>query len=199
LSTIIMFILHLKEGLFQYHSQCRFGYCSVTPRIYFLAFNVWFRRSLWYAGFIFSETLSKFYSIQFRPLFSRLGQNYSFIWEQYAADHGMVLIWYRTECSMFTAVCIPSFGMDRNCTVHWSKYSVALNPGLGGVGRYWPWTYSIKPSLQYFHICFVRWISKFPFHLFLFSSKTLISIFLRNDAQNWQLHTSIIDPFFYAK
>jgi hypothetical protein len=49
----------------------------------------------------------------------------------------------------------PSFGMDRNCTVYWCKYLVALNPGLGGVGsnvhfHYCPWTGSIKPSLQYF-------------------------------------------------
>jgi hypothetical protein len=53
--------------------------------------------------------------------------------------------------SMSTAICIPSFGMDRNGSVYWCKYRVALNPGLGGVGsnmhfQYCPWTGSIKPS-----------------------------------------------------
>ena len=91
----------------------------------------------------------------------------------------MVLIWkYRIEGSMFTAICIPSFGMDRNCTVYWCKYWVALNPGLDGVGsnmhfHYCPWTGSIKPSLQYFHICRVRWLSKFPFHLFQYHSSVV--------------------------
>jgi hypothetical protein len=81
-----------------------------------------------------------------------------------------MLIWkYR----MFTAICIPSFGMDQNnyYTVYWYKYWLAINPGLGGVGSYMnfhycPWTGSIKPSLQYFHICCFRWLSMFPFLLF---------------------------------
>jgi hypothetical protein len=29
---------------------------------------------------------------------------------------------YRIEGSMFTAICIPWFGMDQNCTVYWNKY-----------------------------------------------------------------------------
>jgi hypothetical protein len=56
-------------------------------------------------------------------------------------------------------------------TVYWRKYGVVLNPGLDCVGsnmhfHYCPRTGSIKPSLQYFHICRVRWLSMFPFHLF---------------------------------
>jgi hypothetical protein len=101
-----------------------------------------------------------------------LVQTHSFIWGPYAAEHGMVLIWkYSIEDSMFTAICIPLFGIDQNCTVYWCKYWVALNPGLGSVGsnmhsHYCPWTSQIKPSLQCFHICRVRWLSKFHFHLF---------------------------------
>jgi hypothetical protein len=50
-------------------------------------------------------------------------------------------------------------------TVYWCKYSVALNPGLNGVGgnmrfHYCPLTGSMKPNLQYFHICRLRWLSK---------------------------------------
>jgi hypothetical protein len=116
--------------------QSSLGYIS-----WFLIFCLW--RSLWYAGFIFSDPLSKFYSIQFRPLFSRLGHIHSFIWGPYAADHEMVLIWkYRVEDSMFTDICMSSFGMDQNCTVYWCKYWVALNPWLGCVG-----------SNMHFHYC----------------------------------------------
>jgi hypothetical protein len=44
--------------------------------------------------------------------------NCGFILGPYAAEHGMVLIRkYRIEGSMFTAICIALFGMDRNCTV----------------------------------------------------------------------------------
>jgi hypothetical protein len=68
---------------------------------------------------IFSVSLSKFYYIQVCPLFSRLGQTHSFLWGPYAAEHGIVLIWkHRTEVSMFTAICIPSLGIDRNFTVY---------------------------------------------------------------------------------
>jgi hypothetical protein len=115
-------------------------------------------RCLWYAGFIFSDLLSKFYFVQFRPLFSCLEQTHSFIWGPYPAENGMVFIWkYRIEGSMFTAICIPLFGMDQYCTVYWCKYWIAHNPGLSGVGcnmhfHYCPWTGSIKPSLKYFFI-----------------------------------------------
>jgi hypothetical protein len=92
---------------------------------------------------------------------------FSFIWGPYADEHGMVLILkYSIEDSMFAAICISSFGMDQNPPFYVCKYWVALNPGLGGVGIYrnmhfhcWPWTGSIKPSLQYFHICPFRWLS----------------------------------------
>jgi hypothetical protein len=107
------------------------------------------------------------------PIVFSFRANPYFIWGPYAAEHGMVLIWkYRIEGSIFTAIYTPSFWMDRNYTVYWFQYCVALNPGLGGVGRtmhfhYCPWTGSIIPSLQYFHICRVWRLSKFPFHLIL--------------------------------
>jgi hypothetical protein len=51
------------------------------------------------------------------------------------------------------------------------KYWVALYPGLFGVNSnmhfyYSSWTGLIKLNLQYFDICRVWWLSKFPFHLF---------------------------------
>jgi hypothetical protein len=120
-------------------------------------------------------------------LFSRLGQTHSSIWGPSSAENGMVLIWnYRIEGSMFTTLCIPSFGMNQKCTVYWCKYWVALNPGLDGVGsdmhfHYCPRTGSIKPNLQYFRMCRVRWLSKFPFHLnFIYACST--NIVVNNDS-----------------
>jgi hypothetical protein len=107
------------------------------------------------------------------PIVFSFMSNPFFIWGPYASEHGRVLIWkYRIECSMFTAIGIQSFGMDQNCTVDWCKYWVALNPGLGGVGsnmrfHYRPWSGTNKPSLQYFHICRVWWLSKFSFHPYI--------------------------------
>jgi hypothetical protein len=107
------------------------------------------------------------------PIVFSFRANPFFYLVSYTAEHGMILIWkYRIEVSMFTAICTLSFGMDQNCTVYLCKYWVALNPGLGGVGSnmhfyYCLWTGSIKPIMQYFHICRVRWLSNFPFHLYL--------------------------------
>jgi hypothetical protein len=75
----------------------------------FVLFCIW--RCLWYAGFIFSDPLSKFYSAKFRSVFSRWGQTHYFIWASYAAEHGMVLIGkYRTEGSMFTPYAYHRLG-----------------------------------------------------------------------------------------
>jgi hypothetical protein len=130
----------------QYPGQYRFGYCSITPRILFLLFKCCVWRCLWYAGFIFSDPLSKFYSVKFRPLFSRSGQTSdSFIWGLYAAEHGMVLIWkYCIEGSMFKAVHMH--------TIVWDGSKLYCLLGSKIQFHYCPsWTCSIKPSLQYWY------------------------------------------------
>jgi hypothetical protein len=82
--------------------------------------------------------------------------------------------WYYSENTALPFLCSPPYAYNRlgwtEMYCYWCKYWVVLNPGLDGVGsnmyfHYCPWTGSIKPSLQYFHICRVRWLSKFPCHL----------------------------------
>jgi hypothetical protein len=53
---------------------------------------------------------------------------------------------------------------------------------------YCPWTCSIKPSLQYFHItskfCRFRWLLKFPFHLFKINYIAHLMWVIRHDILN---------------
>jgi hypothetical protein len=123
---IVLIFRPVLVGQFQYPSQNRFGCCSIIPRIIFVGFNfcLWrFFVICWI--YVVSDPLSKCDFIQFRPLFARLGHIHSFIWGHYIKPliKDLCLIWkYRIEGSMFTAKCIPSFGMVQNWPVYWCKY-----------------------------------------------------------------------------
>jgi hypothetical protein len=86
--------------------------------------------------------------------------------------NGLVLIRKpRIKGSMFTVICIPSFLMDRNCTIYWWKYWVVLNPGLDGMGsnmhiHYCPWT---EPAIFSYLSCSVAF--KVPFSSILISQQ----------------------------
>jgi hypothetical protein len=43
-------------------------------------------------------------------------------------------------------ICMPSFGMNQNCTVYWCKYWISVNPGLGVVGG----------NMHFFHYCLLH-------------------------------------------
>jgi hypothetical protein len=87
--------------------QSPLGYTCCFFKFLPLAFSVLCR------FFLFSDPLSKFYSVQFRPFFS-FKANPLFYPGPYAVVYGMVLIWkYLIEGSMFLPICIlVSFGMD---------------------------------------------------------------------------------------
>jgi hypothetical protein len=161
--TVWIFQLNYDMS-FQYSSQYR--YCWITPNDKLPGFNFRLWHSLWYVVMIFSDLLSTFCFIQFHLLFFRSQQKHSSI--PYVAEHGNVLIWkYRIEGYVFTVICIPSFGIDKNVMFTMWILSCAQR----GVMRrkqymhfhYCIWICPIEPTRRYFHICHVQWLSMFPF------------------------------------
>jgi hypothetical protein len=83
--------------------------------------------------------------------------------------------WFKALClqGYNITLCIHGYNIQynvRNVSTITAAIMCFCNPGLEGVGNnmhfhYCSWTGSIKPSLQYFHICCIRWLSKFHFHL----------------------------------
>jgi hypothetical protein len=91
---------------------------------------------------------------------------------------------------MFTAICIPSFGMNLKCTIYCCKYWVALNPGLGGVGsnmhfHYCSWTGSnqTEPAIFSYLSCSVAFKVRF--------SSIYLSTYKRQRKQQYFSFTNI--------